>query len=151
MKNDKYQYVEEGNIISHTVAIGASHKSPIPWWCGGCEAWFVTSPSRTDYNGLHYWIDQSGNTVQLLSRGIREDGDEVLESRDSVQTFNLHPALRFSRAAVLMDAVLRYADLAQATVVGVLCPDFQPSTDARLYAVSGRDTSAVTKNKVIHS
>lgn len=131
--------------------IGQYVTAQTPGGVEGCEAWFVSTPSRTNYNGLHHWTDLAGDTVQLLPRGVREDGDEVLEPRDSVQTFNLHPALRFSRAAGFMDATLRQADLAQATVVGVFCPDFQPSTDTRLYAVSGRDTSAVTKDKVFHS
>ena len=131
--------------------IGQYVTAQTPGGVEGCEAWFVSTPSRTNYNGLHHWTDLAGDTVQLLPRGVREDGDEVLEPRDSVQTFNLHPALRFSRAAGFMDATLRQADLAQATVVGVFCPDTLPAVDKRLYAIAGRDTSAVTKDKVFHS
>ena len=140
-----------GLITSALLLLPLTLLAQSPGGVEGCEAWFVTSPSRTDHNGLHHWIDLSGDTVQLLPRGVREDGDEVLEPRDSVQTFNLHPALRFSRAAGFMDATLRQADIAQATMVGVFCPDTLPAVDKRLYAIAGRDTSAVTKDKVFHS
>ena len=122
-----------------------------PGGVSGCEAWFVTSPNSTDGNGTYRWLDMSGDSVLLKYVNGSLAGTQVYQNRSTIQTFNFHPSLRFSPSLGFMDAVLRQANLAQATFIGVFEPDSLPSADTRLYAVAGKDSSAVTKDKVLHS
>ncbi len=134
------------SLLGHLWAKGQS-----PGGVPGCEAWFVTSPCGTDGNGAYRWLDLSGDSVLLKYVGGTLAGSQVSQDRETIQTFNFHPSLRFSPSSGFMDAVLRQAGLAQATIVGVFEPDSLPSADTRLYAVAARDSSAVTKDKVLHS
>ena len=131
-------------FIGHLQAMSQS-----PGGVEGCEAWFVTSPSNTDLNGSYTWQDLSGDSVPLRHVGGTQNGTEVLESRNVIQTFNFHPALRFSPSSGFMDAILRHTNLAQTTFIGVFAPD--TLIDTRLYAFSGKDTTAITKDNVYHS
>ena len=125
-----------------------SAKAQSPGGVEGCEAWFVTTPVTSDLNGSYRWSDLSGDSTTLLHVNGSLAGTEVTEPRDSVQTFNFHPALRLSPALGFMDAVLRRTNLAQTTIVGVFVPD--STGEARLLAVAGRDTAMVTRDKVLH-
>lgn len=122
-----------------------------PGGVSGCEAWFATSPIGNDRNGTYHWEELTGDSVLLRYVGGSTTGTEVTEPRSSIQSFNFHPALRFSVSSGFMDAVLRHGSLAEATFVGVFLPDSLPSTDTRLYAVSGKDASAMTQDKALHS
>ena len=125
-----------------------SAKAQSPGGVEGCEAWFVTTPVTSDLNGSYRWSDLSGDSTTLLHVNGSLAGTEVTEPRDSVQTFNFHPALRLSPALGFMDAVLRRTNLAQTTIVGVFVPD--STGEARLLAVAGRDTAMVTRDKILH-
>lgn len=133
-------------LLGHLWALAQS-----PGGVPGCEAWFVTSPCGTDGNGSYRWLDLSGDSVLLKYVGGTLAGTQVLQERSTIQTFNFHPSLMFSPSLGFMDAVLWQANLAQATFIGVFESDSLPSADTRLYAVAGKDSSAVTKDKALHS
>ena len=114
----------------------------------GCEAWLVTTPVGSDLNGSYRWADLSGDSVRVLTAG----GVEYTRSRDSVQTFNFHPALRLSSASGQLSAHLRQAIPGQCTVIGVFAPRLASVTsDMTLYMAAGADTTAVSRTQVIHS
>ena len=136
-------------LISILVVIPSIAQSP--GGVSGYEAWFATSPIGNDHNGAYHWEELSGDSVLLRYVGGSTAGTEVTEPRSSIQSFNFHPALRFSASSGFMDAVLRHGGLAEATFVGVFVSDSLPSTDTRLYAVMGKDASAMTRDKVLHS
>lgn len=114
----------------------------------GCEAWLVTTPVGSDLNGSYRWADLSGDSARVLTAG----GVEYTRSRDSVQTFNFHPALRLSSASGQLSAHLRQAIPGQCTVIGVFAPRLASVTsDMTLYTAAGADTTAVSRTQVIHS
>ena len=114
----------------------------------GCETWLVTSPVSSDLNGSYHWADLSGDSIQVLTTG----NVEYTRPRDSVQTFNFHPALRLSSASGPLSVYLRQALPGQCTVIGVFAPRLASVTsDMTLYTVAGADTTAVSRTQVIHS
>ncbi len=117
----------------------------------GCEAWMVTTPTSIDLNGTYRWLDISGDSVPLRHVAGVQAGQEVVQSRDSVQTFNFHPALRFSPQGGFMDAVLQHSRLGRATIVGMFAPDTLPDSDNRIIATMGNDGKAATRDKTFHS
>ena len=114
----------------------------------GCEARLVTTPVGSDLNGSYRWADLSGDSTRVLTAG----GVEYTRSRDSVQTFNFHPALRLSSASGQLSARLREALPGQCTVIGVFAPSLSSVTsDMTLYTTGGADTTAVSRTQVTHS
>ena len=114
----------------------------------GCEAWLVTTPVGSDLNGSYRWADFSGDSARVLTAG----GVEYTRPRDSVQTFNFHPALRLSSTSGQLSARLREALPGQCTVIGVFAPSLSSVTsDMTLYTTGGADTTAVSRTQVTHS
>ncbi len=123
-------------------------KGQPPGGVPGCEAWLVTTPVGSDLNGSYRWADLSGDSARVLTAV----GVEYTRPRDSVQTFNFHPALRLSSASGQLSARLREALPGQCTVIGVFAPSLSSvNSDMTLYTSAGADTTAVSRTQVIHS
>ena len=118
------------------------------------EVWFRAVPATSNLQGYYLWKDFSGDSVRNLlydSRGAAY-GTEFRQQRDNITTFNFHPALDLSERTVPKEALLRYSNLYQATVIGIFAPKASSyNSDAVLYHIDGRSGtgSLLSKDKIV--
>lgn len=118
-----YNYEDKFPPLSHSVIIQFCPlaKAQRPGGVASPEVWFRTVPATSNLQGYYLWKDFSGDSVRNLlydSRGAAY-GTEFRQQRDNITTFNFHPALDLSERTVPKEALLRYSNLSQATVIGI--------------------------------
>lgn len=118
------------------------------------EVWFRTVPVSNNLQGYYFWKDLSGDSVKNLlydSRGAGY-GTEFRQQRTNINTFNFNPALNLSERDMPKEALLRFSNLSQATIIGIFAPSVSTyNSDAVVYNVDGRSGggSLLSKDKVV--
>ena len=109
------------SVIALSFSFCPLAKAQRPGGVASPEVWFRTVPATSNLQGYYLWKDFSGDSVRNLlydSRGAAY-GTEFRQQRDNITTFNFHPALDLSERTVPKEALLRYSNLSQATVIGI--------------------------------
>lgn len=120
------------------------------------ELWFRTFPSSYNPQGTYYWKDLSGDSYRnrlVDTHGVL-NGTEFTLSRNSFITLNFNPTLNLFTQNTPKEVLLRYSNLAQATILGVFMP--RPDNigvDAMLYTIDGRpgEGNLMTKDKSLRT
>lgn len=118
------------------------------------EVWFGTFQMTYNPQGSYFWKDLAGDSVRNLLYDTRGAGygTEFTQSRSSFITLNFNPTLNLSAQNTPKEALLRFSNLVQATILGVFMP--RPTnigTDAMLYTIDGRagEGSLMSKDKAL--
>lgn len=145
-------------ILSAVVLFGLASQSfaQAPGGVKSPEMWFGTFPNSYNPQGYYYWKDLSGDSIRNLVYDARGAGygTEFTQSRSSFITLNFNPTLNLSSQNTPKVALLRYSNLAQATILGVFMPrPSNISTDAMLYTIDGREGegSLMSKDKALRT
>lgn len=142
------------SVIAFSYCFCPLAKAQNPGGVQSPEVWFRTFPVSDNLQGYYFWKDLSGDSVKNLlydSRGAGY-GTEFRQQRTNINTFNFNPALNLSERDMPKEALLRFSNLSQATIIGIFAPLVSAyNSDAVVYHVDGRSGggSILGKDKVV--
>lgn len=142
------------SVIAFSCCFCPLAKAQSPGGVQSPEVWFRTFPVSSNLQGYYFWKDLSGDSVKNLlydSRGAGY-GTEFRQQRTNINTFNFNPALNLSERDMPKEALLRFSNLSQATIIGIFAPSVSTyNSDAVVYNVDGRSGggSLLSKDKVV--
>lgn len=146
MKNRIYWMFIIASLAGQTASAQTQEKEGIqtPY------AWMCTAPVDDRIDANYFWKDWNGNKVKLTV-----DGEEHIDNRNSIYTYNFYPSLSFSDDE---NSVLRLegTGLQKATIIGVYgyhSEDDHVGDGFVMNLSNGipEDETAITKAKIIHT
>ena len=125
-------------VLLVTLAGSPMLRGQSPAGVDGCELWLLATPTGSSPNGPFVLADRSGDNAAVTRNGQ----PMASQPRDSVQTFNLHPAVTLPSTGSPLSVQFQSACLPQVTVMGVYAPSLPSVNDTvcHLWSILGSDT-----------